>query len=185
VWDGTSDPNDRKVHVYDTKLNLETIVSSWGGGPDVSGDIVVWANVQKVNGTITQTIMGRNMVTGKEFTIINRPGGRPRISGQWMIYLDSIGPETADVYAHNLTTNEDFKIGVMPSQGQRIGTVEWYPVISGKNIVWVSAQDDKLHHYNLDTRADRLLPVPLTEEATLSMPRNLELDLRPAGSDGL
>lgn len=174
VWD-TANSTGYEVHIYDLKSDQESIISS-GGGPDVSGNIVVWNSVQKVDGKTVQNISGRDMITGKEFPIITRPSAYPRISGQWMIYLDSVGPETANVYAHNLTTSEDFKIGVMPTQGHRIGTVEWYPVISSKNIIWVSVQDDKLHHYNLDTRTDRLLPVPLSAEAALAMPRNLELD---------
>jgi hypothetical protein len=174
VWDMTNSTG-YEVHIYDLVLDQESVISS-GGGPDVSGNIIVWNSVRKTDGKTVQNIYGRNMISGEEFPIITRPSAYPRISGQWMIYLDSIGPDTADIYAHNLTTEEDFKIGVMPTQGQRIGTVEWYPVISGKNIVWVSAQDNKLHHYNLDTRTDRLLPVPLSEEAALSMPRDLDLD---------
>ncbi len=174
VWDVASSVS-HEVHIYDTRTKQESVIQN-AGSPDVSGDIVVWGNVQKENGKVIQNIFGRNMSTGDEFPIVIRSSMRPRISGQWIIYLDLYNDETANIYAHNLSTNEDFKIGVMPTQGQRIGPVNWYPAISGKNIVWVSAQDNKLHHYNLDTHTDRLLPISLIGEVALATPRNLELD---------
>ncbi len=168
VWDQDSDSSEYlEIHAYDLQTNQEFVLATHTAWPDVSGNIAVWGEVVY------------DLSKGAPIQIKNQHGKphRPRISGKWIVYLDaSSGEDTADIYAHNLTTDEDFKIGTMPLLGQRIGIVDWYPVISGKNIVWVSAQDDKLHHYNLDTRTDRLLPVPLTEEAALTMPRNLELD---------
>jgi hypothetical protein len=168
VWDQYSDAKQyTEIHVYDLQTNQESIVAAHSRLPDVSDNIMVWDGVIGYDLAKAASIQTKNLHGQPRY---------PRISGQWVVYLDAYGDDTADVYAHNLATNEDFKIGVMPTQGQRIGVVDWYPVISGKNIVWVSAQDDKLHHYNLDTRTDRLLPIPLNAETVNGIPRGLELD---------
>lgn len=108
-----------KYYMYDLQTDQESILATHTAWPDVSGSIVMWGNVQ-----------GYDLSKGTPIQIKNLHGKpqRPRISGQWVIYLDvSNNDDTPDVYAHHLTTNEDFKIGTMPMLGPRaIGTVEWY-----------------------------------------------------------
>jgi Tol biopolymer transport system component len=168
VWDQDSDSREYlEIHVYDLQTNRESMLATHAAWPDVSGNIAVWGEVVY------------DLSKDAPIQVKNQHGKphRPRISGKWIVYLDaSSGEDTADIYAHNLTTDEDFKIGTMPLLGQRIGVVGWYPVISGKNVAWVSIQDDKLHHYNLDTRTDRLLPIPLNAETVNGIPRGLQLD---------
>ncbi len=174
VWNRSE--ND--VLVYDLQADKETVIATGARYPDISDNIVVWTDWRNVHQPNSLDIYGYDLTSKKEIPIITRLGVQsyPRISGQWIVYLDTFGDDTADVYARNLSTREDFKIGTMPMLGQRIGTVEWYPVISGNNVVWVSAQDNKLHHYNLSLRTDRVLPIPTTSEMVNRMPMFLELD---------
>jgi hypothetical protein len=167
VWEQTSDSQEyNEIRVYDLRLDHETILATHTAWPDISGDIVVWGEVQ-----------GYNLSLGQPLEVINLHGrpGRPRISGQWVIYLDVVNNSAADIYAHNLNSHEDFRIGTMPMLGNRIGTVEWYPVISGSNVVYVS-EDNQLHHYDLESHTDRVLSVSVSPELSLNTPMFLALD---------
>ncbi|CAG0934844.1 hypothetical protein TFLX_03704 [Thermoflexales bacterium] len=167
VWEQTSDSQEyTEIHVYDLQQDREMVLAIHTAWVDISGDTVVWGDVQAYN-----------LALGKPIEVKNLHGrpSYPTISDQWVIYLDPVTSYVADIYAHNLSTSEDFKIGTMPMLGDRIGTVDWYPVISGKNIVWVS-EDNQLHQYDLNSRTDRVLPVSVSLEDSLNTPRFLALD---------
>jgi hypothetical protein len=136
--------------------------------PYISGNIVVWD--EPVNGRLS-SIYGYDLVTGKKFPIVVKPGsrGHPRISGQWVTYVQ--WPEQTsrewqfaiELHAYSLKTGEDILIGVIPSP-KDAGWGTQYALDEDK-IVWnkyleSSGRRSELHLYDLTTRTDRKLAGP-------------------------
>jgi len=163
----------RSVFVYDLKTGKEIYLTTNATDPEpsLSGHIVVWDGMQ-----------GYDINAHTVFSITSRFGAfrYPRVSGDWVISLDSInnGPQwgvSAKLYAHDLKTDQEFLIGAVPMGN---GWQEFFS-ISGNRVAWLSApniqkgEQPKLHLFDLNTRTDRIIPTPIKEP---DFPSKLRLD---------
>ncbi|MGC9023533.1 MAG: hypothetical protein ACP5NB_01660 [Chloroflexia bacterium] len=153
-----------RLVAYDLKLDHEFQVpitkTTHGIEVTLSGDIVVWSEIIDYYSSGSD-IFARNLATEQGWTVAAGPNDQwsPRVSGQWVIYLDEEeGAYSANLRAHYLPTGEDFVIGQLPSPPD--SSAGKYHALAGHKVVWIKYQPDpvsQLHVYDLETRADRPL----------------------------
>lgn len=154
---------DRSV-AYDLRLDREFQVpitkTTHGLEVALSGDIVVWSEIIDYYSSGSD-IFARNLDTEQGWIVAAGPNIQwsPRISGQWVIYLDEErGAFTATLRAHYLPTGEDFPVGQVPSPPD--SSSGKYHALAGHKVVWIKYQPDpvsQLHVFDLETRTDRPL----------------------------
>jgi hypothetical protein len=111
-------------------------------------------------------IYGYNLERGEEFPLIVGPGTHlyPRISGNWVIYLDwppganltGHAPDQPTLRAYHLPDGETIEIG--SAYYSILGGCCQLHSISAQQIIWRAA-DTKVYHYDLVTRQKRLLAI--------------------------
>lgn len=101
------------------------------GSPDVSGDIVAWA--ENANGT--SDLVYVDLATGR-FVNVTRDHGRvtfgPRIAGSRVVWNEEGGLLGQDVYVYNLRTGR--KTRLTEASGDQL-----FPDVGGDRVVWVDA----------------------------------------------
>lgn len=120
------------------------IVMGGQAGPDVCGPMAVWADAR--NGNLD--IFGRNIVTGKTFSVTTNKaqqdnpsvGSRTTTDGKteyvavWVDHRNHADDDGTDIYARDLTTATTFAVA-------RSATTKWFPDIAGDWVVWIEAGD--------------------------------------------
>jgi hypothetical protein len=172
VWTDVPRPEDTQrrqcVHVYDLITGVEREVglsNNPQGGPAISGQVVVWGESRTQGHPLEVDIYGYDLQHEQEFPVVVRPGlqAGPRISGDWVIYLDWPSgarltgrlPDQPTLRAHRLSTGEDVEIGQV--RYGEASSSEYYS-ISGQNVVWLEP-DGGVYSYNLSTDQKRSLPL--------------------------
>jgi len=91
--------------------------------PALSGDIVVWHNVDD--------IYGMNLTTNEIFPISTYPGNQfiPRINGDYVVWTDDRNTNAYDIYGYDIISGHDFPIYLSE-------TLAWLPDIDGNLVVW-------------------------------------------------
>ncbi len=171
-----------KILLGDTHANQQR--------PSISGDIVVWEDLrnEKQSGS---DIYAYDLKAGKEFPVVATASWEiaPRISGEWVTYLTlptqyppGKAPNTIELRAHSLKTDEDFSIGWIPSPNN----ASWgtYHAIDGDKIAWVKVTNaalfqftSELHLYDLTSRTDRKL--------TDHLPNRIAFDISLSAQSGI
>ncbi|MGC8947519.1 MAG: hypothetical protein ACP5N6_15365 [Anaerolineae bacterium] len=144
--------------LQDREFQLEDADPTWPG-PVLSNDVVVWVEFRKTISSHQGDILARDLVTGQKWAVATGPNHQdyPRISGQWVIYLEftegALQEGCADLRTYYLTTGETLAIGQVPHpQNSSAGT---YHAIAGHKVVWIGCQPDpvsQLHIFDLETR---------------------------------
>lgn len=147
----------REINVVD--LHSGKVWSVEGSGwVDIDGNMVVYAkNKGHPN---AWDLYAQDLRSGEIKPIIEREGPqvRPKIDGDWVVYLDSIpqkgGYEQEYVYAHNLATGEDVLLGETRFASQSEGRT--YYIDNGR-AVWVGWQGEKpetfgVHVFDVQSR---------------------------------
>ncbi len=175
----------RQLHVFDRSQGRE-FTAGYGlrFHPDLKDDILVWQE----NREGSWGIYGYDLGAAREFTVAEGPGVRsfPRVCNrEWAIYLqhEQGWPRVADLRAHNLTTGEDILIGQAPFP--RDAAAGHQHACDGYRVAWVSVRTEQYtgqevdpttgkaetvtntrpvyeqHLYDLTTREDRILDIPV------------------------
>lgn len=175
----------RQVHVCDRTQGREFTVG-YGSRfqPDLKDDILVWQE----NRERSWGIYGYDLRAAQEFTVAEGPGVHsfPRACGrEWVIYLqhEQGWPSVADLRAHSLTTGGDILIGQVPFP--RDAAAGHQHACDGYRVAWVSVRTEQYtgqevdpttgkaetvtntisvyeqHLYDLTTREDRILDIPV------------------------
>jgi len=101
---------ERRLKVYDRNQEREFELEADPDELDLSDDVVVWQNLG--GGENGWDVLAYDLRTGTKLIVIERPGALIRISGSWVVYLesreDSRESGQVDLRAHNLETGEDF-----------------------------------------------------------------------------
>ncbi len=127
---------DRRLKVYDRNQEREFELEADPEELDLSDSVVVWENW---GGENDWDVLAYDLKTRTTVTVAERPGAQifPRISGSWVIYLesreDSGESGQVDLRAHSLETGEDFLLDqacVLGSDGTGIHA------ISEGRVVW-------------------------------------------------
>lgn len=145
-------------------------------------------------------IYGYDLVTGQELTVAEGPDVRsfPRAcSSEWILYLQHKQgwPGVADLHAHNLTTGEDILIGQVPFP--RDAAAGHQHACDGPRVAWMSVKREQYtgqevepttgksetvttiipvyeqHLYDLTTREDRILDIPVQGLPSLLLDDNI------------
>jgi beta propeller repeat protein len=155
-----------RIKIVDLNTGKEILLGDQNANqqdPQVSGNFVVWDEPR--NGQLS-SIYAYDLSAGKEFPVIVKPGvrGYPRISGQWIIYIQWPGENPTgwespvELRIHSLATGEDSLVGLMPMTKDASALSRY--AIDGDKFAWVkhvADGQDELHLYDLTTRIDRKL----------------------------
>ncbi|MDQ3928298.1 MAG: hypothetical protein M3328_04020, partial [Chloroflexota bacterium] len=130
--------------------------------PDVSGDIVVWAdfrNSKSATDLASGDIYMYNIRTGKE-TLVTRAAGLqtgPVTNGKvivWADYRNEPKPDgfNSNIYGYDIATKKEFVITKEPS-------TQLYPAISGNTVVWADWRNGEgdIFGYDMATKKEFLV----------------------------
>jgi len=173
AWVASDVPGDKsveRVHVYDVITNEIFVLgeSNSQRWPDVSGKMIVWAELHGKNGW---DIYAYDMSSSNLIPVITRPLVQmyPKIDEDWVIYLEKRDSDPRnpiqDLYLHNLVTGEDTFIGPSPfasslegdTYGIANGRVLWIGWTSEETPDLLSGDRPSLHLYDLRTRTKSIL----------------------------
>ncbi len=124
--------------------------------PSLSGDIVVFSRLRhesagdNLPSLAKSDIVAHNLATGEEWIVA--AGGFPKISGQWVIYLEP-GVADRNLRAHRLDTGEDFLIG---EENLAQNTDRIHHIIVGTHVIWNKSGhpgSGGLYVYDLERRS--------------------------------
>ncbi len=140
VWLETTESEVRlKTYNRETESEYTVEVRSLAA-LDLSGDVVVW---EEWGGQENQDdIFAQDLRTGQRWTIAQCPGNQmfPRISREWVIYLDVAKygrrEQVADLWAYNLASGKDRVLGQVFHP--LMGSAGIYHALSGSRVVWTT-----------------------------------------------
>lgn len=152
--------DEADILAYDLQANKEIYIAP-GRYPDISGSVVVWIDLRNVHQGDLADIYGYDLNLGQEFPVVVRPGRQtqPKISGQWVAYLEIIKEMDYRLHVHHIQTGKDFEIGAVPVflPPSSLVTAEYF-ALSGNRLAWVPAQNpSSVHLYDLTTHTDRIV----------------------------
>lgn len=171
-----------RLHVHDVFTGESFVLEGNGGTqccPDVSGDVVVWAEVSENH---SWDVYAYNMLSRRLTPVATRPFIQtlPVVRGEWVLYLQDRGDDFLDeaaeeLYLHNLVTGEDALLGSSPfafrCDGCTYGLVDeqamWVGWVPGQSISWPPS----LHFYDLSTQ----IVTPLDTSSAACPPRGFTL----------
>jgi len=172
AWVTSDVPGDtsvERIHLYDVSTGEIFVVgeSDSQRWPDVSGKMIVWAELHGRNGW---DIYAYDVSSSDLIPVVTRPLVQmyPKVEEDWVIYLEKRDSDPRnpmqDLYLHNLTTGEDLLIGPSPYAAQLEG--DTYGIDNGR-VVWKGwAIGERptpdgplptLHVYDLETRTESVL----------------------------
>lgn len=137
--------------------------------PDIKDNILAWQEYRDGQ----WVIYSYDLAYAKQFTIAEGPDihSFPRVcSDKWLIYLKDVQegqPGSADLYAHNLITNEEINIGHVPFPSNAIPGR--HHACDDNRVAWIgmttatknNEANFEQHIYDLDTRTDNILNIPI------------------------
>jgi len=162
-WESSS------ILIYDARTGDEREYGRgegyWLRNPDASDQTIVWDEKRASNARDID-IYAYDIAIGRELIVVQRPGYqmRPKIDGEWIVYIDDEGTDPRDVvqnlYLHNLTTGEDMLLGSSPYASRlEGGTYD----IDNDRVVWVGRAAGRqeglsdLNVYDLQSRTECMI----------------------------
>lgn len=125
--------------------------------PDISGDVVVWAEQAGGLGVQDSDVYGIDLKSGPPFAISRARGSQtsPRISGNLVVWEDHRSDVNGDIYAYDLAQKREFAVatGLAPQGG---------PAVSGNIIVWQDGRNGKSDIYGYDVTTGSGFPISIT-----------------------
>ncbi|HEX8229621.1 MAG TPA: hypothetical protein VF826_09960 [Chloroflexia bacterium] len=157
----------RNGSIYDANNNLNILGADLTSGkvftvtaaaksqiyPDVSGDIIVWAdfrNAKSATDLASGDIYMYNIRTGKETLVTRAPGLQtgPVTNGKMIVWADYRNEPKKDgfnsnIYGYDIATKKEFVITKEPS-------TQLHPAISGNTVVWTDWRNGDSDIYGYD-----------------------------------
>ncbi len=145
---------DERLKVYDREGEREyALEGATAGEVDLSGDVVVWQEWRGRESVNLYDLYAYNLRTGQAWTIAERPGAQwfARVSGAWVIYVDSEGyakdEQVADLRARNLGSGEDVVLGQI-DHPLYVPPGDLHAISAGR-VVWVLPPTEPDYSYRI------------------------------------
>ncbi len=164
------------IYLYDLTTGLERFVSDApttrlfeSYGPDISGDLIVWADERYHPTTHKLDIFMYNLANDTLTRITDEEAdqgiGGPRIDGNKLVWCDTRNDPSGDIYMYDVSLQQEFIVANDPGS-------ESQPDISGTGVVWTKSVGEGV--WNIWFR-DLATPTPAaaldTSSYTQSYPR--------------